>query len=119
MRLIEGVMLVIRLSTASWPIILEAAVNTMHACSRSAAAAITWPPASFSGPKHVQEPERSGQGRLAGAARHHDESRAHLPAAQLVDRAVDPADQALLPVGERERLAGEAALVQPQLADEA
>ena len=90
----------------------------MLACSRSAAAAITWPPASFSGPKVCSRPSAAASDDLAAAPRHHDEGRADLPAAELVDRAVDPADQALLPVGERERLAGEPTLMQPELADE-
>ena len=118
MRLIEGVMLVIRLSTASWPIILRGGSEHDARLLAIGRGGDHLPAGFLLGTEAVQEPERSGQGRLAGAARHHDESRAHLPAAQLVDRAVDPADDPLLPVLERERLAGEPTLMQPELADE-
>jgi len=61
MRLIDGVMLVIRDRTESFWIMREAAVKTMLACSRSAAAAITWPPASFSGPKQCSNPKAAAR----------------------------------------------------------
>jgi hypothetical protein len=67
----------------------------------------------------VEQTERGGQRRLAGAARHHHEHRADLAAAEFVGRAVNLADQPLLPVGKGEWLTGEAALVQAQLTDEA
>jgi hypothetical protein len=70
------------------------------------------------GSERVQEPDRGGQTALAGAPRNHDERRAHLPAAELIHRAIDPPDQAFLPVGERERQACETAFVQAQFADE-
>jgi hypothetical protein len=66
----------------------------------------------------VEQPQSGGERRLAGAAWDHDEGRAYLATTRLVDRAVDLADQTFLPVGERKRLAGEAAFMEPKLPDE-